>query len=66
MYKLDMMKFFEEVQTGFSGADYIAYDRYMEDGENSIEMTGYTAGVRRTAKKRADGKKVEEHSWKKA
>lgn len=48
---------FEEVQTGFSGADYIAYDRYMEDGENSIEMTGYTAGVRRTAKKRADGKK---------
>lgn len=48
---------FEEVQTGFSGADYIAYDRYIEDGENSIEMTGYTAGVRRTAKKRTDGKK---------
>lgn len=48
---------FEEVQTGFSGADYIAYDRYIEDGENSIEMTGYTAGVRRSAKKRTDGKK---------
>lgn len=48
---------FEQVQTGYSGADYIASKKYMQEGENSVEVLDYTGKIQREAKKRRIGYK---------
>lgn len=48
---------FEQVQTGYSGADYIETKKYLQTGENSVELLDHTAVVQRTATKRLVGRK---------
>lgn len=59
---------FEQIQTGFSGADYVENIRYFETGENSIEMLDHTAAVLREAKRHSNGRvsgktQLEESVW---
>lgn len=49
---------FEQVQTGYSGADYVENKKYVEEGEDSVELLEYTAESVRSAKKRLNGKKT--------
>ena len=49
---------FEQVQTGYSGADYVENNRYIEEGEDSVELIDYTAETVRSAKRKLDGRKT--------
>ena len=48
---------FEEIQTGYSGADYVASERYLQAGEDSVELLDYPGKIQRTAKRRIMGEK---------
>lgn len=48
---------FEEIQTGYSGADYVASDHYLQAGEDSVELLDYPGKVQRAAKRRIMGEK---------
>lgn len=48
---------FEQVQTGYSGADYVESMRYMQAGEDSVEMLDYTGVVQHEAKRKLGGRK---------
>lgn len=48
---------FEEIQTGYSGADYVESDCYLQAGEDSVELLDYPGKVQRIAKRRITGEK---------
>lgn len=50
---------FEQIQSGYSGADYIAQDEYVDDESVSVSMVNWPAEKIRTAKKATKEKKSE-------